>query len=128
MCIRDSLYFRWGKAHGDRLFYDDAIEALDRASDGVPGDNTLEHAKLRCTRGIINCHRGQFATAGRDFEKSIAYFTSLAGGNDSNFDPVYFVAVRNQERLQESFILTSGLAVSYTHLDVYKRQARRHST
>jgi tetratricopeptide (TPR) repeat protein len=104
------LYFRWGKAVGDNQFYDAGLEALDRASDATKEEDRRVRGQILCMRGIINCHRKQYAAATRDFAKSVECFEAAhKGAGGSGFDPTYYVARRNQARLRESFALVSGI-------------------
>jgi hypothetical protein len=105
-----NLYYRWGKAAGDTLFFDSGLEALDLARNATRADDLRGLGEIHCMRGILNCHRKQYATAQGDFERSIKYFllesTRPGGGGP---DPTYYVAVRNLDRLHESFALVGGI-------------------
>ena len=103
------LYDRWGKSRGDKQYYESAIEALDQASGAVSSNDKRAQAQLLFIRGVINCHRKQYDTAGKDFDKCVAIIKNCIRHDSNYFHPAYFAAVRNQERLHESLTLAVGL-------------------
>jgi len=81
------LYTRLGDKIGDELYYDEALQEVDKALSGVPNNNK---AALYFKRGIINYYLKKYEIAERDFQHCV------------NLNKENWVAKRNLERLQTS--------------------------
>jgi len=81
------LYARLGDKIGDELYYDEAVQEVDKALSGVPNNNK---AALYFKRGIINYYLKKYEIAERDFQHCV------------NSNNEHWAAKRNLERLQTS--------------------------
>ena len=82
-------------------------------------ETLLPHSRWNKTEGLLFRARGKYHDRRGEFEQALDQYTEAIASLEKNGDQSELVAYAY---ILKAFVLNNNGTVSYTHLDVYKRQ------